>query len=935
MMTKSTILSPILVLLFTCQLFVVQAEENLLDDPCCSIPHDTEIWCIDLPWDFDPYNTYQLSNLFGSPGGGWGCPSYYWTELEPQVDLNSCEVGTIIRNFQGTSGSWGSGTYYCQQVITVLGTHDYRIKFPQDVVGICEEPDAGDIEYDEEGCDLLAINSSDHTFDTGSSGCYKIFRTYTVVNWCEYDGISPAMIIGRDEDCDGLAGDEDVVLVRKPNGILYIDRDYNPFNNNPGAGEINTACGHDGNVGYWRSVDVGPTTTYFHDGGYYKYVQHIKITDNIDPEIDYTDPAPFCSLSNNQAAGCPGDVEIPFTVTEECSGQVEVKVFLFANNEPVPLTPENDISDQVLSGSYPNYLIQGTYPIGNHTFEVHVKDGCGNSDAVAIPFEVVDCNAPSPVCIVSLSSAYMPLPPGTDADGDGDEDRGMFEIWASDFTTSGLSDCTPPIKLSVNIQGETPDQDQSGLVITCDDGELVVVEVYAWDSADNPYSVQPDGSIGGPNYDYCLTFISFHNFEEICEIVAHHPVALSGFIHTLSDTTMADAEVWLTGGMDTMMMTSQSGDFEFEEVPADEDYQVRPTRDGDDRNGVTTQDLIKLLRHVLELDTLDNPYLLLAADVDSSGVVDIADYQQLRRLVLNQDTAFANNTSWRFVPMDYTFSDPTNPFVDTIPDYIQLEEVHENMDSLAFMAIKIGDLNMDAIPQEDLNEEVASRSGTDTFTLSVDDQTMQAGNRYTLEFKTTELPVTSGFQFALQMDPELLRIIEVEGVAIGGENFGTSQLSQGILTSSWVRLEEVNMQDNEQLVFRLVVESESYTQLSQAMQLLVGGTRPEAYSLEGAVKPLAISFRAVDTEAPEFSLLQNRPNPFTDQTLIGFTLPTNTMARLSIYDQYGRLLKEFRQQFTRGYNEVAIQNTDFQPGILFYTLETDEQRQTRKMILLK
>ncbi len=935
MMTKSTIYSPILLLFFMLQVVSARAEDNLLDDPCCSIPHDTEIWCNDLPWNFDPYNTYQLSNLFGSPGGGWGCPSYYWTELEPQVNLNSCEVGTIVRNFQGTTGEWGSGTYYCQQVITVLGTHDYYIKFPEDVTGICEEPDAGDVEYDENGCDLLAINSSDHTFDTGSSGCYKIFRTYTVVNWCEYDGISPAMIIGRDEDCDGLAGDECVTLIRKPNGILYIDRDLNPFNYNPGPGEINTYCGHDGNVGYWRSVDVSPTNTYFHDGGYYKYVQHIKVSDNIDPEIDYTDPAPFCSLSNNQAAGCPGDVEIPFSVTEECSGQVEVKVFLFANNEPVPLTLDNDISDEVLSGSYPNYLIQGTYPVGNHTFEVHVKDGCGNSNSVAIPFEVVDCSAPSPTCIVSLSSAYMPLPEGVDADGDGDEDRGMFEIWASDFTTSGVSDCTPPIKLSINIQGETPDQEQAGIVLTCDDGELVVVEIYAWDSAYNPYSVQPDGSIGGPNYDYCLTFISFHNFDEICHIEAHRPVSLAGYVHTLSDTTMADAEIYLTGGMDTMMMTSEEGTFEFEEVPAEEDYQISPHRDGDDRNGITTQDMIKLLRHVLGLDTLDNPYLLIAADVDSSGVIDILDYQQLRRLILNQDTAFVSNTSWRFVPMDYEFTDPANPFLDTIPDFIEVEEVHEDMDSLAFMAIKIGDLNMDAIPQQDLDGEVASRSDVETFLLTVDDIVMQAGERYTLDFRTTELPVTSGFQFALRLNPELASLIAVEGIAIGEESFSTDLLSEGILTSSWVRLQDLEVQDDNQLIFRLIVESNANVQLSQALQLISGLTRAEAYSLEGEVKPLGISYEADHVDASDFALMQNRPNPFRDETIIGFTLPNSTAARLSIYDQFGRLLKEFRQDFSRGYNELVLKNTDLQPGLLFYILETDEYRQSRKMILLK
>jgi hypothetical protein len=31
--------------------------------------------------------------------------------------------------------------------------------------------------------------------------------------------------------------------------------------------------------------------------------------------------------------------------------------------------------------------------------------------------------------------------------------------------------------------------------------------IYSWDSAYNPYAVQPDGTVGGPNYDYCETYV--------------------------------------------------------------------------------------------------------------------------------------------------------------------------------------------------------------------------------------------------------------------------------------------------------------------------------------------------------------------------------------------------------------------------------------------
>lgn len=49
----------------------------------------------------------------------------------------------------------------------------------------------------------------------------------------------------------------------------------------------------------------------------------------------------------------------------------------------------------------------------------------------------------------------------------------------------------------------TPDPTSTTIVFTCDDLPYLPVEVYGWDNANNPFSVQPDGSIGGPLYDYC------------------------------------------------------------------------------------------------------------------------------------------------------------------------------------------------------------------------------------------------------------------------------------------------------------------------------------------------------------------------------------------------------------------------------------------------
>lgn len=85
------------------------------------------------------------------------------------------------------------------------------------------------------GCDRFSISVQDLQLSAPGEACYKIFRTYHIINHCEYNGNNPPIEINRDEDCDGLPGDEDIWVLRRTNGI-FIDRDNDPANAIPAAG---------------------------------------------------------------------------------------------------------------------------------------------------------------------------------------------------------------------------------------------------------------------------------------------------------------------------------------------------------------------------------------------------------------------------------------------------------------------------------------------------------------------------------------------------------------------------------------------------------------------------------------------------------------------------------------------------------------------------
>ncbi len=84
-----------------------------------------------------------------------------------------------------------------------------------------------------------------------------------------------------------------------------------------------------------------------------------------------------------------------------------------------------------------------------------------------------------------------------------------------------------------------------------------------------------------------------------------------------------------------------------------------------------------------------------------------------------------------------------------------------------------------------------------------------------------------------------------------------------------------------------------------------------------------------------FSLEQNRPNPFREETTIGFALPEAMEATLTVYDVTGRVLRSIRGDYSKGYQTIQLQKANLAGhSILYYRLDAVNFSATKKMILL-
>ncbi len=110
-------------------------------------------------------------------------------------------------------------------------------------------------------------------------------------------------------------------------------------------------------------------------------------------------------------------------------------------------------------------------------------------------------------------------------------------------------------------------------------------------------------------------------------------------------------------------------------------------------------------------------------------------------------------------------------------------------------------------------------------------------------------------------------------------------------------------------------------------------------STDGGKKATGIGGRPLDgrTLLPGqgYGLEQNRPNPFAEETSIGFVLPSSMEATITVYDVTGRIIRSIEGDFQKGYNQVQFRKTDLGvSGILYYRLNAGVFAKTRKMVLI-
>ncbi len=754
-----------------------------------------------------------------------------------------------------------------------------EIDWPDDETIICDTYEHEEPQWPAETCDLIGLNLKSDTFffEEGNSpenpdgACFKVLNHWTLVNYC---------VESRYPDepgDDGILGTDDDISY----STFTHTQELKFYDEDPPELKVDTICiavDSDCIAAKGDAVLVANACDIAGDcmSDWIKWEIYIDLWSDWTTDYEFSSFVPRVDLN----FGTPLN-ELYVPPSQSC------------------LNTEIILPEDVPASKYVHRAVWKAY------------DGCGNVTTETSYFTIEDKKAPTPYC-VNLSTALM--------------DDGTLEIWACDMDLGSFDNCTPNESLRWSFGAddlpvvENPAYNEdtrcTARTLDCDDlansaDGLIAVEVYVWDECDN--------------YDFCRVEINLVDNNESCDDQGGLRSRIAGEIETETGLGVHEVQVQVLSNQPEYPVstdTDSDGQYITLNHLNNESYIVQAEKDIEHLNGVSTLDIVLIQRHILGLQDLDSAYKLIAADVNNDQSITAFDLAEIRKLILGINTEFPSNTSWRFADADQSLN-LNNAFnFDEIRAIGQLTTHEDFMD---FVGIKIGDVNGSVILNA--TDDTETRNA-DEISLSFENVEYEVGEEFVVWFNVQNEEELHGFQFSL-----LHEGIELQGVLDGSLQLDQSNVAAvraGLSTLSWHAAEAMSVQE-EEAIFGLSFKALANGSLDKSLAINSLITKAEGYN--GALEILDINLAS---GMNAFSVFQNEPNPFVDETMISFSLETEGMATLSLRDVTGKLVYSLSNYYSEGQHFVNIHADDLgTSGVFYYTLESGDHSQTRKMILLE
>lgn len=325
-------------------------------------------------------------------------------------NLNSCNVGTIIRKWQAEDENWN--LIECKQILTYVGGsfNITNIEWPEGEYHLlgCEEdldPDNLPFEYAEPRyrpvqCSQVADSYQDRVFEFGSD-CKKIVREWTVIDWCNYRPGGSKGIWKYSQVFKLSNADEPILSCNQKIIVPSLDCDsaYVKINDVSIEGEAcvggyiitNTSVYADTTTEDASGVYPIGVTEFFYQVEY-ACGKEMGCTVSVTVTED-TPPVPYCLATLNivlMAVDTDSDGTPDDGMVEVWAKDVDHNSYHPCHNKPLNFSFSSDIDDMVKTFTCED--------VGNNFVEMWVTDYLGRQSFCRVSINVQNNNANIPDC---------------------------------------------------------------------------------------------------------------------------------------------------------------------------------------------------------------------------------------------------------------------------------------------------------------------------------------------------------------------------------------------------------------------------------------------------------------------------------------------------------------------------------------------------------
>ena len=530
----------------------------------------------------------------------------------------------------------------------------------------------------------------------------------------------------------------------------------------------------------------------------------------------------------------------------------------------------------------------GIYPIGRWKITVSATDHCGNTTIKNFNLTVTM----NSFC-QKAQNFLMP-------------ESEILEVYVDE-----VSHPLPPCS---DLSWSDSDPNVDSLVFDCNDiNQFYTFKLYRF-------------NLEGKLLDSCYTTFGIDDPYGYCS--GNIIPGIVGTLSTVNNYGVEDAEIYLSGTENTKLTTEYNGLFEYSPPLPEGDYTVKPKKNTDFMNGVNTNDIIQIQKHILGIKKLDSPFKYIAADVDNSRRITASDILVLRKLILGEINEFKNNESWKFIDFNYKFQNAEDALNEPYNESQEVKKLNKTIRT-DFTGIKIGDVNNSVIANKLM--ALAPRS-SENIIIDIDEKMIVKGENIIVQFKNKDTRSLEGLQFTLEFDPESIEYTNIEGskLVLSKENIGLKNIGKGIITLSWNDIKAVDLSAGSEL-FTIEFKVKKSGLLSD--QLRINSSITEAIAFDYAGQELGIVLYARNQNSDDFVLYQNEPNPWASSTNLRYELPNSGNVKVTISTGYGVKLYEKTVAGKTGTNFIEIQKDNINyNGLLLVDLEFEGKHQIIKMI---